>query len=1036
MAQGVPAYATLLMLKTISPVIEGAMTYLNDVAAEANKLAINQCEAMEGLVGATLSMVNAGSKATRQSAMVNSGAKKDMSSIQDSSLKDTDDSKDGAKELESLLGDNYNLVWKALENKSMAASGDDHFRELLMSISGTIIGTKENNVIAIVHKNSLVSKELIKEFIGTSQGESKLKLYHCDTASLCLKPEVRETGRIKADDTLMGQVTNLLKSIAEKVHNNKGDANTINGFTADEESLISLATIPIIRKMEMDLAVYKDAAWAVHAQSEFVEALCYDVVTNYLAALLNEVTMAVGDMSRLQLTNMRNFIDRCVVVPAMIGRQFTKEELFVTNDIWRLVSENAGTISRVDLTINGVHFTPNCKEAVAYFEGKFQDSEGRFINRIMNKFRGAGGDTNTFNQGTRKLNSNIKKSIQAIYGAGSEQSVSTILKHNMMINSLNDYRAGKFPNARAQMHAEAGGLLSGDMAEKTLTGSLAVMKVLMYGSFIFLLPLLILTGGIKKYSMWIMAAFSLQLWPPLFSMLNMIIDVAYDPAEIVSYSSWSTEVKKFDSIAATAANMTLMIPFLAMWITKLGEGGLMHLAGSIMATANSAVGAIAGEKSSGTVAYDNQNIRNSSRDMNNSGKVDHNMQYASGEQSYTTGDGTRVKIGQDGSAIANSGVGSTESSGKASYILGSGVDASLQQNYDEKQAIAKSAHNSFNESEMNTQSQGANYLLQIAQAQKASKGKALDLSTEEGRIINQALIDIGAYSEIDSITLEENAKVFFGVGTGSAVPGVQIGVDTSTGQSKNLTFGKEHRVNNEQDISKSRNNTLKALSSASFTEDYESTNSLGEEYRASYDKTKKLEKDVSISQENVKSASDAISYNQNHSAHTNQDVYQDVLDGVIKQGYSLTDAKEKVDNRKEVAMGVFNGLVGNEVHQIKSQIFKNKENNTSPDAYKKESKAFTNEHEGEIKKNIGHEVVQKAKNDGLSKETIQNKQEDINKKTTEAYNSNSAKTEQQYNQAQDAINKKQELLKGKKAKPEKDNARYAGAKLVYAKKGG
>lgn len=47
----------------------------------------------------------------------------------------------------------------------------------------------------------------------------------------------------------------------------------------------------------------------------------------------------------------------------------------------------------------------------------------------------------------------------------------TILKHNMMINSINSYRSGKYPAAKAQLHNEAGGLISGDLAEKTLTGS-------------------------------------------------------------------------------------------------------------------------------------------------------------------------------------------------------------------------------------------------------------------------------------------------------------------------------------------------------------------------------------------------------------------------------------------------------------------------------------------------------------------------------------------------------------------------------------
>lgn len=308
--QAAPAYAGMLLVKSVSPQLEDLMSYLRDVAAEANKLAIDQCSAMEALTNASLSMLNAGSKATRQSAMLFNQRGKDMSAIGEASLSDSDDSKNGAEEeLKSLLGDNYNLVWKALEKKSIAASGGSEFRELLMSISGTIIGTKQNNISSVVHKSSLVNKELIKDFIGNSETTSKLKLYRCDSAFDCLHPEIADAQNISADDSLMGRVSKLLKSIAVKIHNDSGDLSFERGFTAEEEALISLSRIPIIRKIEMDLSIYKDPDYAVYAQGEFVEALCYDVVTTYLSSLLHEVDLAVSEMSRQQLTDRSIFDD-------------------------------------------------------------------------------------------------------------------------------------------------------------------------------------------------------------------------------------------------------------------------------------------------------------------------------------------------------------------------------------------------------------------------------------------------------------------------------------------------------------------------------------------------------------------------------------------------------------------------------------------------------------------------------------------------------------------------------------------------------
>lgn len=689
-------------------------------------------------------------------------------------------------------------------------------------------------------------------------------------------------------------------------------------------------------------------------------------------------------------SNMRNFIERCVVMPAMIGNQFTKEELFATDDIWKLVSQNAGTIARVDMTIENVHSTHTCKDAVDYFEKKFNNVESNFIDRVMSKFRGGGGDSNTFNHERGKLRSNIKNSILSIYRSDSQQSVSDILKHNMMINSLNDYRSGKFASARAQMHSEAGGLLSGDMAEKTLTGSLAVMKVLIYGSFIFVIPLLILTGGIKKYGMWVLAAFSLQLWPPLFSMLNMIIDVAYDPAEIVSYSSWSSEVKKFDSIASTAANMTLMIPFLAMWITRLGEGGLMHLAGSIMATAQSAASSIASEKSSGTVSYDNHNVRNSSYDMHNSGKVDHNLNYVTGEQTYSTGDGTKVKVAGNGSAIMLGGPGTTSSVGETNYNLARGMQTLLQSEFENQQSILDSVSNSYDKSKSDTISKAVNYLKEINDSKRDDNSDVTDQSTEQAKVVSAILSDIDAINKTNNYGWEANARAylassleadleFFGVGAKAAV-----GIENSASINVSGNAGTEHKDVSERSTSNTKTHLFRYLRSTSHNETSEKRSALEKDLRGSFEETTTLGNQWTISQEKVKTVRDVMNYVESNSANINRDVTQDVLDGVIKiTGLPADEAKKLVDKSAPAAMQVFYGLSRGELARTRKEISHNMENNLSDNAYKNKSEKFYNKHGKTVVDGVAeNRVLDMVKNDDKSGNKIQKFIQQDNNNTT------------------------------------------------------
>ena len=457
------------------------------------------------------------------------------------------------------------------------------------------------------------------------------------------------------------------------------------------------------------------------------------------------------------ISNMSNFIERCVILPSMIGRQFTKEELVASHDMWGLISSRAGTFTRTPMTVNGIRVSPHpkCRDAVPYFEKKFDDTIGLNITSWAWKFKGAG-KADEYNLGSRALNKSIKAQIDALYG--SQGRVDSILKHNMMINAVNSYRSGKYPAAKAALHYEAGGLISGDLAEKTLTGSLAVMKVIIYGSFIFLFPTLILSGGIAKYRGWITAAFSLALWPSLFSMLNMIIDFAYEPAKIVSYSTWSTEVKKFDSIASTAANLTLMIPFLSFWITRMAEGGFMHLAGSIMATANSASSSLAGEKASGSRSWDNESMRNQNNDNVSSYKHDSNMQYVSGAARNMMADGSMETITAGGKVLYFSGSGQSSSSGESTYREMAGISANYEDAIRHETQVMSAEQATLSSTKEKLFAQEASALYSIMQNTKTDTGYNIDTSTEEGRDLMQTLNAIDSKNKTNDYGWKQNAE--------------------------------------------------------------------------------------------------------------------------------------------------------------------------------------------------------------------------------------------------------------------------------------
>lgn len=133
-----------------------------------------------------------------------------------------------------------------------------------------------------------------------SSGSRHVKLYKCDESDKCLRPTIKETV-ISQDSVLFDRVAKLIEQIVEKVYINQGD------LTSEEETLIALSSMPLITKIEMDLGIYANKSNVTLNQTEFIEALCFDVVTSYLAILLQEVQEAVGELSYAQLANGEAF---------------------------------------------------------------------------------------------------------------------------------------------------------------------------------------------------------------------------------------------------------------------------------------------------------------------------------------------------------------------------------------------------------------------------------------------------------------------------------------------------------------------------------------------------------------------------------------------------------------------------------------------------------------------------------------------------------------------------------------------------------
>jgi hypothetical protein len=297
-------YGAMMAIKTLCPQCGNLIEFLDSKADWLNQLAINKCHAMQALMDPVFPKQAAKAEALRQSRMVLSGTGKDMTDFQTKSKRDDgSDPTQGFAELEQQVGDNYNLVWKALAKKVDASSADGtELKELLMSISGTVISQKiAPGKLVVHHVKSLVNRDLIKQLIGSEGVDSdRIKLYKCDETTACLKPKAVEQ-KVAQGSFLFARIQKIVESIVNKVQANQGS------LTAEEETIIALSSEQLLLKIEMDLATFSGHNNVVSNQVEYIEALSYEVVTSYLQTLLLEVQEAINELRDVQLADHSKF---------------------------------------------------------------------------------------------------------------------------------------------------------------------------------------------------------------------------------------------------------------------------------------------------------------------------------------------------------------------------------------------------------------------------------------------------------------------------------------------------------------------------------------------------------------------------------------------------------------------------------------------------------------------------------------------------------------------------------------------------------
>lgn len=692
--------------------------------------------------------------------------------------------------------------------------------------------------------------------------------------------------------------------------------------------------------------------------------------------------------------NMDAFLRRCVVLESGMGTRFTLQDLIETDDILNLVKTKAGTFRKVDLREGKRRHRMNCREAADYLEtylaGELDFLSKRYLNtdfaQAGTKHLGLGG------MGHHSvLNRQLKSNIELAYGStlGTNISAEKIIQQNMMINAIHDYnnKADLYGYTRASMQQESSWMIGGKLASEYLPIVLTVLKGLIYASFIFVVPFMIISGGMARYLNYLIAVISLQLWAPLNAILNLFIELysgvigSSITGGVLTYATFNESHAAIDKIVTVASGLQWAIPLLAYSIARGGSHAFINLASNIGSTSQGAASMAASDVTTGSRSLDNISIGNMQRAQQFAHKTDYNSSYASGANSYQHMDGTMEKVTGSGQTVLTSGAGQTVSSGSARFGIDQSKINQMNEGFNRSKSLVESDQLSYNSAKTSTLAKTSNLVSNLAQREAAGHTHNYESMGEQGKALQQAVNhakELHDHNEYGwSQAAQASVTAYVDGGISSPVPGVKFDVGVRTegsveaSNTSSQSLSEEERISRSNDASKNFNNMVRAASNENWMKENSVDTSYAQDIRGSHEEMQSFARNLSMHQEQAAAYSKAANVLDSMGSSSNHEMYHVVEERLMQDhNVSQQDAHRMIEKQDPKAARAWNNIVNEKINSIAGPIstFKDSVSGQAADA---KMQLFENTHANKVNEGTMQYVDQAAFEQGLDRNKMQ-----------------------------------------------------------------
>jgi conjugal transfer mating pair stabilization protein TraG len=374
---------------------------------------------------------------------------------------------------------------------------------------------------------------------------------------------------------------------------------------------------------------------------------------------------------------LREFVNQCVVYEALLGKKYTLQELKESQDLWGLVTQNPSPARSFVFKHPGLKAETEictCKEGVQklkpLLEGHIETSFGTFWRKLFGHPEGQ-------NQGGKTLlnpSTELKKYLPLAFGymAKMSQDAAALMRQQMMIYAVveaTEHKSESLGNApnfavrRAYLQQRAQEETLAGIAANKLIAIKNVLEALIYASFLFVVPLALTPLGWKFLGRWAGLVLWIQLWAPLYAVLNFIMNVSARSRGmgIISLPDGTSGgitlansvgfMNLHADMAAYAGYLSLAVGSIAYGIIQGGASGLAHLSNPLQGPAVSAASRATEDLMSGNYSFGNLSEGTVQAYNTTFGQEQGSPSYSSGAFTQQDGQVTRVTAMEGGHSV-------------------------------------------------------------------------------------------------------------------------------------------------------------------------------------------------------------------------------------------------------------------------------------------------------------------------------------------------------------------------------------------------